>query len=368
MELKVGQSLKYNGSSKISKIAKIEGETVYFTDNSRAGLDLVRKSYSEPSISELINENVGNNNNHNINHNQNNQNTMQNNQPQNQYQQPPQVNETVQPTSFGQNSLSGLVDQINSFSQTGQVQQGGVAIGDTGGGNIPTSQPFNPNNNAPNNVVQPNNNAPINNAMPGLPDISGLSPETQRKVMEDYQNQLKTAQNPQPVPHDPFFDQFDNSGEVKEEVRRVSAEENAQKLADVRSYNNGDMSDEDFNKIQKSSEPSKVYRHNPKLPKMRKTKAIKINLIINEMIPKLEDIRAVDSLFDDVSIIEELGKEIASKYLNDPEMLENLIIADLEKKVKSTRKRTPAKKTPAKKTVAKKPAAKKAPVKKTTTK
>ena len=355
MELKVGQSLKYNGSSKISKIAKIEGETVYFTDNSRAGLDLVRKSYSEPSISELINENVGNNNhNMNHNHNQNNQNTMQNNQPQYQNNNNQQVNESVTPSAFGQNSLKGLVDQIDSFSQTGQVNNGGVSIGDAGGGNIPTSQPFNPNN-VQNNVVQSNNNAPINNSMPGLPDISGLSPETQRKVMEDYQNQLKTAQNPPQKPHDPFFDQFSNAGEVK----RVSAEENAQKLADVQSYNNGDINEEDFNKIQTSSDPSKVYRHNPKLPKMRKTKAIKINLVINEMIPKLEDIRAVDSLFDDVSIIEELGKEIASKYLNDPEMLENLIIADLEKKVKSTRKRTPAKKTPAKKAVAKKTTVKK---------
>lgn len=357
MELKVGQSLKYNGSSKISKIAKIEGDTVYFTDNSRAGLDLVKKSYSEPSISELINENVGNNNynnNHNINHNQNNQNTMQNNQPKPQYpnNNNQQVNETVNPSVFGQNSLKGLVDQIDIFSQTGQVNQGGVSIGDAGGSNIPTSQPFNPNN-SQNNVVQ-SNNAPINNSMPGLPDISGLSPETQRKVMEDYQNQLKMSQNPPQKPHDPFLDQFSNS----EEVKRVSAEENAQKLADVQSYNNGELSDEDYNKIQTSQNPSKVYRHNPKLPKMRKTKAIKINLIINEMIPKLEDIRAVDSLFDDVSIIEELGKEIASKYLNEPEMLENLIIADLEKKVRATKRKPVTKKTTAKKTTTRKPTSK----------
>jgi len=349
MELTVGQSLKYNGSSKISKIAKVDGDTVYFTDNSRASMDLVRKSYSEPSMSELINENVSSQR-PNINHNQNNQNTMQNqNQQPQQTQQP--VNENVQPASFGNNSLSGLVDQINNFNQTGQAtNQGAMSIGDTGGGNIPTSQPYNPNN-TQNQVVQPQQTQPINNNpnIQGMPDISGLSPDTQRKVMEQHQQQLNKAQNQTNViQNDPFYDQFENSGEVK----RVSAEQNAQQLSDVQSYNNGDMSEEDFNKIQTASNPSKVYRHNPKLPKMRKTKAIKINLVINEMIPKLEDIRAVDSLFDDVSIVEELGKEIASKYINDPEMLENLIIADLEKKVKATKKRKP--------TTRKKPAVKKA--------
>ena len=349
MELTVGQSLKYNGSSKISKIAKIEGDTVYFTDNSRAGMNLVRTSYSEPSMSELINENVGNqgqrpNQNHNQNHNQN---TMQNQQPQQQRPPQQQVNETAQPASFGQNSLSGLVDQINNMNQGGQNQNQHHSIGDTGGGNIPTSQPFNPNN-VQNSIVQPNQQQPnqqyqqpVNNA-PGMPDISGLSPETQRQVMAEHQKQIANTQNQQnnqqnALQNDPFYDQFSNAGEVK----RVSAEDNAQKLADVQSYNNGDMSDEEYNKINESSTPNKIYRHNPKLPKMRKTKAIKINLLINEMIPKLEDIRAVDSMFEDVSIIEELGK--------DPELLENLIIADLEKKVKATKKRkAPVKKAPVK--------------------
>jgi hypothetical protein len=356
MELKAGQSLKYNGSSKISKISKIEGDTVYFTDNSRAGIDLVQKSYSEPSMSELINENVGNTR---PNIQQPQQQYQNNQQPMNntQHQQP--MNESTQPSSFGQNSLSGLVDQINSFNQGGYNpnQGGGTSIGDTGGQNIPTSTPFNPNN-VQNNIVQNNQpqqqfQQPINNNpnMQGMPDISGLSPETQRQVMEEHQRQLNSKNNKQTaIQNDPFYDQFSNSGEVK----RVSAEENAQKLADVQSYNNGDMSDEEFNKINESTNPAKVYRHNPKLPKMRKTKSIKINLIMNEMIPKLEDIRAVDSMFEDVSIIEELGKEIASKFVNDPELLENLIIADLEKKVKATKRKPTKKKPVAKKVVAKK--------------
>jgi hypothetical protein len=337
MELKEGQSLKYNGSSKISKIAKIEGETVYFTDNSRASIDLVKRSYSEPTMSELISENVASSRPYTP-PTQNNQNVMNEN------------NQTTNPQSFGQNSLSGLVDQIKNFNPHGYNQGGnGISIGDSGGANIPTSQPFNPNAN--NNIHNPQPASPN-----GMPNLAGLSPETQATVMAQYQKDIQQAQTQQTqqvnaIQNDPFYDQFNNSNQVKEEVKRVNAEDNAQQLADVQSYNRGELSDDEFQKIKNSSNPDKIYRHNPKLPKMRKTKAVKISLVMNEMIPKLEDIRAVDSMFEDVSIIEELGKEIASKYINDPEMLENLIIADLEKKVKSTRKRkTPAKKTTTRKT------------------
>ena len=350
MDLKAGQSLKYNGSSKISKISKIEGDTVYFTDNSRAGIDLVNKSYSEPTISELIGDTRGT---------QPTQVNTQQHQPQQQYQQPinenynnQNQNNNMGQSDFGNNSLSALASQIQGFNtQTNQQQSNGISIGDAGSGYSPTSTPFNP--------LQAQAQAQNQQQLPPLPQqqqqqygqqqdqYSGLDPETARLARADvaFREQQKDIQQQNAQQQDNIL-----LGGVK----RVDAGSNQQQLEDVQSYNNGDISEQEYNKINESATPNKVYRHNPKLPKMRKTKAIKINLIINEMIPKLEDIRAVDSLFDDVSIVEELGKEIASKYINDPEMLENLIIADLEKKVKATRKKkAPVKKTPVKKTVSK---------------
>ena len=104
MELKEGQSLKYNGSSKISKISKIVEGTVYFTDNSRASVELVRKSYSEPSMSELITDTISR-------PIANTQNTINENN-----------NQSVTPQSFEQNSINGLVNQIKNFNPNGYNQ------------------------------------------------------------------------------------------------------------------------------------------------------------------------------------------------------------------------------------------------------
>lgn len=273
MELREGQSLKYNGSDKISKISKIDGDVVYFTDNSRATIDVVRNSYSDI--------------------------TKQNYQP---------MNESVNINNFQSKGLMGIAEQLKNYNG-GSLNYKTPILGEESG-YVPTSVPFKPN--------LPKNVQPIPQQNQGFPDLSGLTPETQEQVKRDYQKRLEEYNNPKP--QDPFFNQFNDS------------------------YTSPPVQQQVPQHIPQPVQQVKKYEHNSKLPKMRKTQSVKISIIMNEMIPKLDDIRAINTMFEDVSIIEELGKEIAFKYINEPELLENLIIADLENKIKGSKKRVVRKK------------------------
>lgn len=160
-------------------------------------------------------------------------------------------------------------------------------------------------------------------------DISGLSPETIRWMKEEEEKQKqRTLMKEQALKQDPWMAQFGASGQV----RKVDANYDTE-LEKVQRVNNG----EELPLVQNTIQNNTNISPNNALPKMKKTFKVKLNIEINEMIPKVEDIRAVENLFD-VSIIDELSKEIANKYLNDRELFENMIMSELEKVVKPKKK------------------------------
>lgn len=71
-----------------------------------------------------------------------------------------------------------------------------------------------------------------------------------------------------------------------------------------------------------------------KLPEMVKSKKVVIKLDLHEMIPKLEDVKAVQNLFKDVSIVKNIATEIADRYINDKDVFVGMIIEQLEKMMK----------------------------------
>jgi hypothetical protein len=66
--------------------------------------------------------------------------------------------------------------------------------------------------------------------------------------------------------------------------------------------------------------------------KLKRTQKVKLNITLNESIPKIESIRALNDMFED-SIIETLAKEIAYHYLSTPLLFEQEIAKQLEKLV-----------------------------------
>lgn len=83
-----------------------------------------------------------------------------------------------------------------------------------------------------------------------------------------------------------------------------------------------------------------IPQYQSQLPKMKYTQKVVINLELNEMIPKIEDIKAVENVFD-ISVVEELAKEISTRLLSNPTILEGMIISELEKLTKKTKKVKP---------------------------
>ncbi len=170
-------------------------------------------------------------------------------------------------------------------------------------------------------------------------DLSGISPETLQNWKQAQEKARKDALlAEQARKDDPWIkSQF---GDINTEVRRVEANTNQEELDRVQRVNRG----EEIPPINNQTSSNTITLNNT-LPKMKKTFKVKLNIEINEMIPKVEDIKAVENLFE-VSLIEDLAKEIANKYLNDRELFENMILGELDKIVnkKKSKKLTGVKK------------------------
>jgi hypothetical protein len=78
---------------------------------------------------------------------------------------------------------------------------------------------------------------------------------------------------------------------------------------------------------------------------LKKSTPIKIKLVIEEKIPKIDAIRNLNDLFDE-SIIEHLASEITNKFLMNPKLLQDLVAETLESVVYPKKKKTVAKKKP----------------------
>ncbi len=186
-------------------------------------------------------------------------------------------------------------------------------------------------------------------------DVSGLSPETIRWMKEEEERQKRLIESKKSsIVNDPWMKQF---GDAAGEVKRVDVNSIQEELEIANKVNRGEISPNDI-KTFNNSVPTN-NQNGLSLPKMKKTLKVKLNLEINEMIPKVDDIRAVENLFE-VSLIEGIAKEICDKYINDRELLENMILSELEKIVNKKK----VKKNVVKKPIVKKTTTKKTPIKK----
>lgn len=166
-------------------------------------------------------------------------------------------------------------------------------------------------------------------------DLSGISPETLRNYEESQRMVKQRAMEAEEArKNDPWLKAQIQNGDMGE-VRRVESNHD-EELERVKRVNGGEKLPPIQNNTQKSNN-SQESTSNSSLPKMKKTFKIKLKLELNEMIPKIDDIRAVESLFD-ISLIDDIGKEIADKYLNDRELFTNMIISELEQIIKPKKK------------------------------
>ena len=315
MEDLVGKRLKHiqEPGSAGKKVVKVENDTVYFEDNGRAPLNVIQNMFEEVSGG------------------------MTTPQQNNGITYPPVTNQPVQATNeavidpsnfFTNNSptLMGLADQIKNFNPNQPnnfVSQAERPV-ETIGGEVE----FNEND----------------------PNIMGnLDPDTVMNIKRNMtQNKNKLEAKPQ---HDAWLtSQFDSEGNA---VRKVDIEQMKQDLENAK--NGISVKQQEYvneNTVQNNSTPNNTNSSGSTLPKMKKSTKVKINLVLDEMIPKPEAIKNMNDIFE-TSIIEMLAKEITQELLQNPKNIEAMIVDELERIVY---KKKPVKKTVKK--VVKKPAKK----------
>jgi hypothetical protein len=282
MENIIGKKFQYKGSNEIKTVKDVKNGRVYFTDNGNIEEFKLYENFKELTILENQKVNV----------------------------------DTFFEPEFNLNSNFGsLINQIEQFKTN------------------PSAFVRNIENNDTSEYQQPN----IINGQ----DVSGLTPETIRWIKEEEEKQkimLQKRKNGNIDMNDPWMKQFVDSGG---EVKRYDANINQEELDRVTKINNGEYVEEKTNYSKKSTQN---INQGMSLPKMKKTFKVKFNLEINEMIPKIDDIKAVENLFE-VSLLEGIAKEIADKYINNKDLLENMILSELEKIVnKKKSKKTIVKK------------------------
>jgi hypothetical protein len=176
-------------------------------------------------------------------------------------------------------------------------------------------------------------------------DYSSLRPDTLNQVQKQLDSAKKAHQKQQYIQeNDPWLkNQFSDTGASVS----VNADDLAEELNKVKEINEtkADVNPQEFYESNKQVDPSAPNKYHSKLPEMKKAKSVKIKLELNEMIPRLEDIKAVENLFADVSIIEEIAKEIVDRYIRDRDVFEGMVIEELEKMV-NKKKRTPTRSAP----------------------
>jgi hypothetical protein len=153
-------------------------------------------------------------------------------------------------------------------------------------------------------------------------DISQLNPETIKNLEQNQKKLNKPVVNNQE--NDEWymknFGKPDNGGEIK-------------------TYNNDDLK-EKLEKANYSNQHKTILETNNSSPvqellnKMRYSKSVSLKITFNEMIPKLEDIKSMQKIFDELPIVETIAEKIANKYFQDKELFVNMIIGELEKLMK----------------------------------
>lgn len=286
----IGKRLKYKGSNEIKTVKDVKEGKVYFTDNGVTQLSSVSQNWDE------INNNVVN------------------------------PDTFFNPDITMRSNLGSLVNDVQNLFN-------------------------NPNGYNQNNYSNYQHEQPLPTISRDGQDLGQnydyLSPETKeqiRRQMEEDKRNLQMKENLKK--NDPWMNQFKGGS-----VTKIDADAYKQQLEEVSRINVNKESinpDEFYNQ---GNNQNKINDNKSNgLPKMKKSFKIKLNLELNEMIPKIEDIRAVENLFD-INLTDELAKEIANKYLNDRELFEGMIISELEKIIKPKKK--PLKKKTSKKRIVK---------------
>lgn len=194
----------------------------------------------------------------------------------------------------------------------------------------------------------------------GAIDYNNLEPDTlnnlrkQQQLAEQRKKQKEIAKQ-----NDPWFkNNFPNMvNENDEEIIKINTENYREDL-EMAKYSNEHKVSVDKIPTSKSKSSISGKEQTPiqsLLGQMRNSKSVEINIKLNEMIPKIDDIKKAQSIFVDLPIVEYFAERIADKYLNDRDTLVGKIIEELEKMIKPR---------PSRKVTKKKIVKKKAPVKK----
>jgi hypothetical protein len=149
-----------------------------------------------------------------------------------------------------------------------------------------------------------------------------------------YETGNYAAHQPQPQPKP----QLNNYGLEPEDAPKVKTYY-GKSMVDEQLVN-----EEEFERINNQTLPStpRTIKKKSMFDSMTLKKAtpIKIKLVIEEKIPKIEAIRNLNDLFDE-SIIEHLAAEITDKFLKDPKLLQQLVSDTLESVVYPNKKKKP---------------------------
>ena len=295
----VGKQYEFRsgGSGVIKTINNIQNDYVMFTDKSSVPLSNLNELFM-PVISKT-----------NI--------SPQQQQQQQQYTQSQPQSQSINPDDFFDSSHTNKVlyetftsDKNSPQYQQQQLQQPIISYGKEIGDN--------------------------RNFVNGIP-VSEATEETLRLAQENFKKGLAERKNP---PIDKGLDVLFGQGAAEtshaEELKKINEMNSKLKNGDIGMDTN--ITDLNTNHLNQSSAKNG-------LPTMKKTFKIKINIELNEMIPKIEDIRAVENVFE-VSLLDSLAKDIANKYLNNRQDFEDLIYGELEKIIKPKKKKPVAKKKP----------------------
>jgi hypothetical protein len=216
-------------------------------------------------------------------------------------------------------SYKNEIEDMNRFEQL----QKGISIGvEDNSGPIRRIEVGDPRNNMPTSPIDipPVYQGTMAKDAYGNPidvNTAGLHPDTIRQIEEQKQRQLAAQQQiqAQQTGQDPSLNALFGNDVVQNYNQQLQNNNTTQ-------------------------QPQNQQQYVSKLPKMKYTQKVQINLELNEMIPKIEDIKAVENVFD-ISVIDELAKEISTRLLSNPTILEGMIISELEKLTKKTKKVKP---------------------------
>ncbi len=168
---------------------------------------------------------------------------------------------------------------------------------------------------------------------PGVDDpFANLSPDTRAHAMRQMEEGKRLKDSRKTMEENDDWMRL-NGFEADTTVKRVDGDKHEEELQNIQNTNMGKTPPPVNSPVTQGQE----IKYQTALPKMKKVLKIKLNIVLNELIPKVEDIRAVENLFE-ISLVDDMAKEIAAKYLDDRQAFTDMIKTQLEAIVKPKKK------------------------------